>query len=94
MVYINEYPTQERSALHKLRVIKKDNPAIGSVYTRNLSIYYKLHSDKNKHYTVNQESDLASTKSDKNDASFKELDQKKLPSNSQLRLKSNKYYFD
>ena len=35
-VYINEYPTQKRSALlYKLRVIKKYNPTIGSVYTRN-----------------------------------------------------------
>ena len=33
-VYINEYLTQKRSALlYKLRVIKKDNPAIGSVYS-------------------------------------------------------------
>ena len=31
-VYINEYLTQKRSALlYKLRVDKKDNPAIGSV---------------------------------------------------------------
>ena len=30
-VYINEYLTQKRSALlYKLRIIKKDNPAIGS----------------------------------------------------------------
>ena len=50
-VYINEYLTQKRSAfLYKLRVIKNDNSAIGSVYTRNGSIYYKLHSDKNKQY--------------------------------------------
>ena len=56
-VYINEYLTQKRSAHHyKLRV-KKDNPAIGSVYTRNGSIYYKLHSDKNNQYIVNEESD-------------------------------------
>ena len=46
-IYINEYLTQKRSALlYKLCVIKEDNPAIGSVYTRNGSIYYKLHSDK------------------------------------------------
>ena len=39
-IYINEYLTQKRSALlYKLRVIKKDNPAIGSVYTRNGSIH-------------------------------------------------------
>ena len=45
-VYINEYLNQKRSALlYKHRVIKKDNPAIGSVYTRNGSIYYKLHSE-------------------------------------------------
>ena len=57
-VYINEYLTQKRSTLlYKLRVIKKDNPAIGSVYTRNGSIY-KLHSDRNKQYVVNEESDL------------------------------------
>ena len=50
-IYINEYMTQNRSALlYKLRVVKKDNPAIGSVCTRNGSIYYKLHSDKNKQY--------------------------------------------
>ena len=48
-IYINEYLTQKRSALlYKLSVIKKDNSAIGSVYTRNGSIYYKLHFDKNK----------------------------------------------
>ena len=59
-VYINEYLTQKRSALlYKLHVVKKDNPAIGSVYTRNGSIYYKLHSDKNKQYIVNEESDIA-----------------------------------
>ena len=62
--YINEYQTQKRSALlYKLRVIKKDNPAIGSVYTRNGSIYCKLHYDKNKQYIVNEESDLAVIKS-------------------------------
>ena len=60
-IYINEYLTQKRSLLYKLRVIKKDNPAIGSVYTRNGSIYYKLHSDKNKQYIVNEESELALT---------------------------------
>ena len=59
-IYINEYLTQKRSALlYKLCVIKKDNYAIGSVYTRNGSIYYKLHSDKNKQYIVNEESDSA-----------------------------------
>ena len=53
-VYINEYLTQKRSALlYKVRVIKKYNPAIDSVYTRNGSIYYKFHSDKNKQYIVN-----------------------------------------
>ena len=71
-VYINEYLTQKRSALlYKLRVIKKDNPAIGSVYTRNGSIYYKLHSDKNKQYIVNEESSLNLIKSESNDASQK-----------------------
>ena len=71
-VYINEYITQKRSALlYKLRVIKKNNPAIDSVYTRNGLIYYKLHSDKNKLYIVSEESDLASIKSDKSDASLK-----------------------
>ena len=34
-VYINEYLTQKRLALlYKLRVMKKDNPGIGSVYDR------------------------------------------------------------
>ena len=71
-IYINEYLTRKRSALlYKLRVIKKDNPAIGSAYTRNGSIYYKLHSDKNKQYIVNEESDLALIKSENNDASQK-----------------------
>ena len=46
--------------LYKLRLTKKDNPAIiGSVYTKNGSIYYKLHSDKNKQHIVNEESGLA-----------------------------------
>ena len=73
IVYINEYLTQKRSVhLYKLRVIKKNNPySIGSVYTRNGSIYYKLHSDKNKQYIVNEEFDLASIKSDDNDKSLK-----------------------
>ena len=71
-IYINENLTQKRSALlFKLRVIKKDNSAIGSVYTRNGSIYYKLHSDKNKQYIVNDESDLALIKSDNNEATLK-----------------------
>ena len=90
--------TQKRSALlYKLRVIKKDNPAIiGSVYTRNGSIYYKLHSDKNKQYIVNEESDQAVIKSENNDASQKVSSSKKTLSNSQLRLNSNKYasHFD
>ena len=34
------------------------DPAIGSVYTRNGSIYYKLHYDRNKQYIVNEESHL------------------------------------
>ena len=71
-IYINEYLTQKRSALlYKLRVIKKDNSAIGSVYIRNGSIYYKLHSDKNKQYIVNEESVLDLIKSANNDASQK-----------------------
>ena len=71
-IYINKYLTQKRSAiLYKLRVIKKVYPAVGSVYTRNGSIYYKLHSDKNKQYIVNEESDLALIKSENNDASQK-----------------------
>ena len=77
-IYINEYLTQKRSALlYKLRVIKKDNPAIGSVYTRNCPINYKLHSDKNKLYIVNEESDLALIKSANNDASQKISSSKK-----------------
>ena len=77
-IYINEYLTQKRLALlYKLRVIKKDNPAIGSVYTRNGSIYYKLHSDKNKQYIVNEESELALIKSENNDASQKVTSSKK-----------------
>ena len=77
-IYINEYLTQRRSALLcKLRVIKKDNPAIGSVNTRNGSIYYKLHSDKNKQYTVNEDSDLDLIKSQNNDASQKVTSSKK-----------------
>ena len=58
-------------------VIKKDNPAIGSVYTRNGSIYYKLHSDENKQYILNEESDLALIKSENNDASQKVTSSKK-----------------
>ena len=52
-------------------MIKKDNPApaIGSVYMRNSSIYYKLHSDRNKQYIVKEESDLALIKSENNYAS-------------------------
>ena len=77
-IYINEYMTQKRLALlYKLRVIKKDNPAIGSVYTRNGSIYYKLHYDKNKQYIVNEESDLDLIKSANNDASQKVTSSKK-----------------
>ena len=77
-MYINEYMTQKRSALlYKLRVIKKDNPAIGSVSTRNGSIYYKLHSDKNKPYIVNEESDLDLIKSANNEASQKLTSSKK-----------------
>ena len=77
-VYINDYLTQKRSALlYKLGVIKKDNPAIGSVYTRNGSIYYKLLSDKNKQYIVNEESDIALIKSENNDASQKVTSSKK-----------------
>ena len=69
---INEYPTQKRSTrLYKLRVIKKDNPEIGSVYTRNGLIYYKHHADENKQYIVNEKSDLALIKSDNNYASLK-----------------------
>ena len=52
-------------------LIKKDNPAIGSVNTRNGSIYYKLHSEKNKHYIVNEESDSVIIKSGNNGASQK-----------------------
>ena len=77
--YINEYLTQKRSALlYKLRVIKKDNPEIYSVYTRNGLIYYKLYYDKNKQYIVNEESDLALIKSDNNDASQKVTSSKKI----------------
>ena len=77
-IYINKYLTQKRSALlYKLRVIKKNNHAIGSVYTRNGSIYYKLHSDKNKQYIVNEESDLDLIKSENNDASQKVTSSKK-----------------
>ena len=57
--------------------MEKDNLAIGSVFTRNGSIYYKLHSDKNKQYILNKESDLASIKSNKNDASLKVTSSKK-----------------
>ena len=77
-VYINEYLTQKRSALlYKLRVI-----SINFVSSRQIilqldkctpemvqSTYYMLHSDKNKHYIVNKESDLAVIKSENNDAS-------------------------
>ena len=78
IVYINAYLTKKRSALlYKLRVIKKDNPTIGSVYTRNGSIYCKLHSDKNKQYIVNEESDLDLIKSANNDASQKVTSSKK-----------------
>ena len=76
-VYINEYLTQKRSALLYQRVIKKDNPAVGSVYIRNNSIYYKLHSEKNKHYIENEESDLALIKSDNNGTSLKVTSSKK-----------------
>ena len=77
-VYINEYLTEIRSALlYKLCVIKKDNPEIGLVHTRNGSMYYKLHSDKNKHSIVNEKSDLALMKSENNDASQKVTSWKK-----------------
>ena len=77
-VYINEYLTQKRSALlYKLRAFKKDNPAIGSVHTRNGSICNKLHSDKNKQYIANEESDQALIKSKNNDASQKVTSSKK-----------------
>ena len=77
-IYINEYLAQKRSALlYKLRVKKKDNPAIGSVYTRNGSIYYKLHSGKNKQYIVNEESEVALIKSENNYASQKVTSSKK-----------------
>ena len=77
-VNINEYLTQKLSALlYKLCVINKDNPEIGSVYTRNGSIYYKLHSDRNKQYIVNEESDLALIKFENNDASQKVTSSKK-----------------
>ena len=77
-IYINEYLTQKRSALlYKLRVMKKESPAIGSVYTRNGSIYYKFHPDKNKQYIVKEESDLALKKSENNDASQKVTSSKK-----------------
>ena len=100
-VYINEYLTQKRLALlYKLRVIKKDNPAIGSVYNRNGSFYYKLYSDKNKQYIVKEESDLTLIKSDNNDSRLKVTSSKKTTylttdyiENSQLRLNSIKYCF-
>ena len=47
------------------------------MYTRNGSIYYKLQSDKNKQYIVNEESDLAIIKSENNDASQKVTSSKK-----------------
>ena len=49
------------------------------MYTRkfNGSINYKLHSDKNKQYIVNEESDLALIKSENNDASQKVTSSKK-----------------
>ena len=79
MQYLHKwYLTQKRSALlYKLGTIKKYNPAIGSVYTKNGSIYYKLHSDKNKQYIVNEESELALIKSENNDASQKVTSSKK-----------------
>ena len=51
-VFINVYLTQKRlPLLYKFPVIEKDNPAVVSVYTRNGSVYYKLHSDRNKQYS-------------------------------------------
>ena len=47
------------------------------MYTKNGSIYYKLHSDKNKQYIVNEESDLALIKFENNDASQKVTSSKK-----------------
>ena len=92
-VCINEYLTQKRPALlYKLRVIKKDNPAIGSVYTRNGSIYYKLDSDKNKKYIVNEESDLSLINLITMTL-VKKVTSSKKTSNSQFRLNSKKYCF-
>ena len=47
------------------------------MYTRNGSIYYKLHSDKNKLYIANEESDLDLIKSENNDATQKVTSSKK-----------------
>ena len=70
--------TQKHSVLlYKLRVIKKDNPVIGSVYTRNGSIYYKPHPNKNKQYIVNEESDLDLIKYENTDARQKVTPSKK-----------------
>ena len=83
-LYLNEYLTQKCSSfLYNLSVIMKDNPAIGSVisvYTRNGAIYYKLQSDKNKPYIVNEESDLGLIKSENNDTIQKVTSSKKTTS--------------
>ena len=68
------------SLLYKL-CVKKDNPGIGSEYSRNGSIYYKLHAENNKHYIVNEESDSALIKSEDNCASLRVTSSKSLLSN-------------
>ena len=47
------------------------------MYTRNGSIYYMLHSDKNKQYIVNEESEFALIKSENDDTSEKVTSSKK-----------------
>ena len=54
------------------------------------SIYYKLHSDKNKHYIVNEESDLALIKSENNYKSQKVTSSKKTITE-QLAASSKQY---
>ena len=58
--------------------------------TSNGSIYYKLHSDKNKQYIVNEESDLTLIKSEHNDASQKETSS--ITTTEQLATSSKQQY--
>ena len=74
---------------------KKDNPSISSVYTRNGSIYYLLHSDKKQ--TVHSEwriwPSLNEIWKQWRESKSNLIENDYFMSNSKLRLKRNKYCF-